>query len=395
MAKDRDNLAEIIADSLNNSVKGHKVAYFLDDEESPSQVKHWVSTGSTLLDLQVSNRKDGGLPVGKIVEFNGLEGSGKSLLASHLLANTQKMGGVAVYIDTENAVDFKFLETIGIDRNGDFLYVSEHRLETIFQLIEKIIAKVKESKKENKFVTIVVDSIAGATTSNEIEGEYDKEGWNTDKAIVLSKAMRKITGTIGREQVLLVFTNQLRTNLGVMFGDKWTTSGGKAIPFHSSVRVRMRSTKKITEKVGGQKKVVGVRLRPHIIKNRLAPPEQQCEFDLFFNSGIDDIGSWRDVLKDYNLIKHKGGGWFDVFTEDEDGNKVPYYLPEERDKDEPDQFKFRTDDGWYEALREYPAFKQDMYDLVAKKMIVNYENDWVDRSNVEYEDAVTEDQKGD
>lgn len=145
--------------------------------------------------------------------------SGKSLIGSHLLASTQRKGGIAVYIDTESAVSPEFLEAIGVD-TSNMLYVHLETVEEIFDTIETIVTKIRESNKD-KLVTILVDSLAAASTKVEMDADYDKDGWATTKAIVISKAMRKITQMIARQQVALVFTNQLRQKLGVMFGDPW------------------------------------------------------------------------------------------------------------------------------------------------------------------------------
>lgn len=211
---DSDELASTIKQSLNASGQtGRKVAFYMDDEDSPTEVEDFVSTGSTVLDALISNRRDGGVPVGKIVELHGPSGSGKSLLASHIIANTQNKGGIGVYIDTENAVDPNFLKVIGVRPDEGFLLVQEHRVEQVFNIIEKIISKVRDNDPD-KIVTIVVDSVAAMTTEKENEEDYDKEGFATDKAIVLSKSMRKLTNLLGREKILLLFTNQIRDNVG-------------------------------------------------------------------------------------------------------------------------------------------------------------------------------------
>ena len=158
-----------------------------------------------MLDLAISNRPNGGIAVGRITELNGLESSGKSLIGAHLLAETQKKGGVAVYIDTETAVSEDFLGVIGVDINK-MLYLHLETVEDIFEAIEEIVTKVRESDKD-RLVTILVDSLAAATTKVELNADYDKDGWATSKAIVISKAMRKITQMIGRQRVALVFTN--------------------------------------------------------------------------------------------------------------------------------------------------------------------------------------------
>ena len=295
----KDDLAGVLADSLNKKFKDYKVAYFLDGtDNTPTDVKEFVSTGSTMLDLAISNRPNGGIAVGRITELNGLESSGKSLIGAHLLAETQKKGGVAVYIDTETAVSEDFLGVIGVDINK-MLYLHLETVEDIFEAIEEIVTKVRESDKD-RLVTILVDSLAAATTKVELNADYDKDGWATSKAIVISKAMRKITQMIGRQRIALVFTNQLRQKLGVMFGDPWTTSGGKALPFHSSTRIRLKNKGQIKD---SKKNVIGMTILAQVIKNRLGPPLRKAEFPLYFESGIDDEGSWLQVLKEHNLAK--------------------------------------------------------------------------------------------
>ena len=217
----KDELAQALAENLNKNFKDNRVAYFLDGSDStPTDIKEFISTGSSILDLAISNRPNGGIAVGRITEINGLESSGKSLIGTHILAETQKKGGLAVYIDTETSVSREWLETIGIDVQN-LLYLHVETVEDIFECIENIITKVRESDRD-RLVTILVDSLAAVSTKVEMEADYDKDGWATSKAIVISKAMRKITQMVGRERVALVFTNQLRQKLGVMFGDPWT-----------------------------------------------------------------------------------------------------------------------------------------------------------------------------
>ena len=299
-----------IQEGLNKKFKNtnYKVAYFLNgDTDSPSEVGGWVGTGSSMLDLAISNRKGGGFPVGRITEITGLEASGKSLLAAHALADTQKQGGLAVYIDTENAVSREFLEAIGLDLEK-MLYVPLDAIEDIFEAIESIIESVRKSNKD-RLVTIVVDSVMGASTKIEQAADYDKDGWATSKAIILSKGMRKITNLIGRQRIALLFTNQLRSRLGVAFGDPWTTSGGKAIPFHSSVRLRLKSVGQIKVKKDGVDQTVGIKTRCQVIKNRMGPPLKTIDYDIYFESGIDDFGGWLNVMKQFKLVS-TAGAWY-------------------------------------------------------------------------------------
>ena len=345
----KDELAEVIASELNKQFKSHKVAYFLDGvDQTPTDISDWVSTGSTILDLAISNRPDGGLAAGRITEINGLEGSGKSLIGAHALAATQKKGGLAVYIDTESAVSSEFLQAIGIDTEN-MLYVHLETVEEIFDTIETIVAKIRESDKD-KLVTILVDSLAAASTKVEMDSDFDKDGWATAKAIVISKAMRKITQLIARQRVCLIFTNQLRQKLGVMFGDPWTTSGGKALPFHSSTRIRLKNVGQIKD---AKKNTIGIKIRAQVIKNRLGPPLRSADFSLYFDKGIDDFGSWLEVLKGHKLIK-QAGAWYTL--EDQDGK----------------EHKFQSKD--FGSLMADEDTQKYIYDKICKASILKYDS---------------------
>ena len=346
----RDELAGVLADTLNKQFKDMKVAYFLDGSDiTPTDIKEFVSTGSTMLDLAISNKPNGGIAVGRITEINGLESSGKSLLGAHILAETQRKGGQAVYIDTETSVSTEFLGAIGLDVNN-MLYLHLETVEDVFQAIESIVAKVRESDKD-RLVTILVDSLAGATTKVELEADFDKDGWATAKAIIISKAMRKITQMIGRQKIALVFTNQLRQKLGVMFGDPWTTSGGKALPFHASTRIRLKNLGQIKDKKNNN---IGMKMRAQVIKNRLGPPMRHADFELYFETGIDDDGSWLHVMKDHNLVK-QGGAWYTLKYEDK-------------------ELKFQSKD-WSEQLKD-TEFREYCYKLICDKVILKYEKNF-------------------
>ena len=347
----RDELADILAESLNKQFKSHQVAYFLDGVDStPTDITDWVSTGSTLLDLAISNKPHGGLAAGRITEINGLEGTGKSLIGAHALASTQKKGGLAVYIDTESAVSAEFLQSIGIDTDK-MMYIHLETVEDIFDAIETIVTKVRESDKD-RLVTILVDSLAAASTKVEMEADFDKDGWATSKAIVLSKAMRKITQLTARQKVCLIFTNQLRQKMGVMFGDPWTTSGGKALPFHASTRIRLKNMGQIKD---AKKNTIGMKMRAQVIKNRLGPPMRHADFELYFESGIDDEGSWLHVLKEHKLVK-QGGAWYTI--NDQNGKEI----------------KFQSKD-WAEKLQDL-EFKEYCYNMICDKVILKYEKNF-------------------
>jgi len=358
----KDELAQVLADNLNKQFKDTKVAYFLDGSNAtPTDVKEFVSTGSSVLDLAISNRPNGGVAVGRITEINGLESSGKSLIGTHILAETQKKGGLAVYIDTETSVSREWLETIGINVQ-DLLYLHVETVEDIFQCIENIITKIRESDRD-RLVTILVDSLAGASTKVEMEADFEKDGWATSKAIIVSKAMRKITQMVGRERIALIFTNQLRQKLGVMFGDPWTTSGGKALPFHSSTRIRLKNMGQIKDT---KKNVLGMKTRAQIIKNRLGPPLRHADFNLYFDSGIDDKGSWLQVLKDHKLVK-VAGAWYTLNYDGED-------------------IKFQSKD--WSGMLEEDEFRKHCYDMICDKVILKYNKAEIGIDDVEVTDEM-------
>ena len=357
MAKKKQevDLADILAGELNKQAKDNKVAFFLDDDSAPTNVDGWVSTGCAMLDVAISNRPYGGLPVGRIVEITGLEQSGKSLVSAHLLAETQKQGGVAVLIDTETAVSREFLEAIGVDVSK-LLYVSADSVEQFFDMTETIIEKVRETSKD-RLVTIVTDSVAAASTSAELASDYGKDGYATDKAIIISKAMRKITNMIGRQKILLVYTNQLRQKMNAMpFGDPWTTSGGKALAFHASVRLRLKGAGQIKMKVGGNDKIVGMKVRCQVVKNRMGPPLRSTDFEIYFDRGIDNYGSWLKVMKDNKIVK-QAGAWYSYI-----------------DTDTGEELKFQSKD-FIDIMEEREEIREQIYKKICEVQILEYKSD--------------------
>ena len=351
-----DELGASIAETINKQFKSQnlKTAYFLEgDEDAPTIVKEWISTGSTILDLAISNRKHGGFPVGRVCEITGLEQSGKSLLAAHTLLSTQKRGGLAVYIDTENALSTEFLSAIGLNLK-EMLYIPLETVEDIFETVEVIVEKIRSSDK-NRLVTIVVDSIAGASTKTEMAADFDKDGYATAKAIIISKALRKITNLIGRERICLIFTNQLRQKLNApAFSDPWTTPGGKGIPFHASVRIRLSSIGAIKAKINGIEEVVGAKVKAKLVKNRCGPPQRTAEYSVYFDSGIDDYSSWLEVMKDYNLVK-QSGAWYE-YTDKRTGEII----------------KFQSKD-FVEKIINQPELAEIVYNDIAEKVIMVYQ----------------------
>jgi recombination protein RecA len=361
----RDELAELIAESLNKLHKGDQVAYFLDGrEETPTDITGFISTGATMLDVAISNRKHGGIGVGRITELTGLEGSGKSLVAAQLIASTQKRGGVGVLIDTETAVNPDFYKAIGLDINK-LVYVHLQALEDVFDAVTNIIEKVRSGGNKDKLVTIVVDSVAAASTKKELEADFAKDGYATDKAIIISKAMRKITGLLGKQKIALVFTNQLRQKMNAMpFSDPWTTSGGKAIAFHASTRIRLSLTGKIKNNDGD---VIGVKVKAALEKNRLGPPHRTAEFEIYFDRGIDDYSAWIKVLKDHKIIK-QSGAWY-TYIDETTGEEIKF-----QSKDFPN------------FIDVDPERKELLYDKMCEALIMRYQTEF-DPENVSIMEA--------
>jgi recombination protein RecA len=349
---EKDDLLERLADELNKSNKeGGKVAFFLDEQEDPSTISDWVSTGSSMLDLAISNRPHGGLPVGRIVELTGLEGTGKSLVCAHIVADTQRKGGKALFIDTENSESREFWKSLGVDlAKSKLMYSQAETVEDIFDRIEKAITFIRKDYPD-LLLTIIVDSVAAASTKAELESDHGKDGYATGKSIIISKAMRKITNMIGRQKVLLIFTNQLRQNLNAMaFGDKYVVSGGKALAYHCSVRVRLNNTGKLKK----GEVVIGNECKAVVIKNRMGPPQRQAAFDIYYDSGIADFSSWIKVMKDANLVKQGGA----------------YYTYQKSDGTE---WRFQSKD-FISTLQSDPNLKEEIYLKICDACIMKYKD---------------------
>jgi len=310
----QDFTAELIK-SLNKE-HGSQVAYNLAYDESPTHVKRWISTGSKQLDYIISNRTNGGLPEGRIVEIFGPPSIGKSHVAIQIARSTQMMGGIVVYIDTENATSVENLGLLGVDIKHRFVYVDTHCTEEVLSIAEATIMKAKAMNKDVP-ITIIWDSVAASSPKAELLGDYDKETIGL-QARAISKGMRKITGVIANQNVLFVILNQIRMKIGVMYGDPTTTPGGKAIPFHSSVRIKLGAGQPITNK---EKEVVGINVSAKTIKNKVAPPFRTVNFEIHFGRGIVEHEQIFDLLRKHGqesvngqLLEVSGTGSWKSFT---------------------------------------------------------------------------------
>jgi recombination protein RecA len=288
--KTTDDFTSDLIKSLNKD-HGSRVAYNLSTDESPTHVNRWISTGSKLLDYICSNRSQGGLPEGRIVEIFGPPSIGKSHIATQIARTTQNLGGIIVYIDTENATSVENLKMLGVDVSKRFVYVDTHCTEEVLSIAESTIMKAKAMDKDIP-VTIVWDSVAASSPKAELLGDYDKESIGL-QARAISKGMRKITGVIANQNVLFVILNQIRTKIGVMYGDPDTTPGGKAIPFHSSTRIKLGAGQQIKD--GDD--VIGIHVSAKTIKNKVAPPFRKVNFEIHFGVGIKEHEQIFDILR--------------------------------------------------------------------------------------------------
>ena len=261
------------------------------DENSYAKIEG-IATGALSLDLALGGA---GIPKGRITELYGPESSGKTTLALHIIANAQKKGGVAAFIDAEHALDTTWAKRLGVDVSG--LLVSQPDTgEQALEIAEMLI-------RSNSVDVIVVDSVAALTPAAEIEGEMGSSHMGL-QARLMSQAMRKLTAVISKSKTSLIFINQIRMKIGVMFGNPETTTGGRALKFYSSVRLDIRRIATIKDATGA----VGNRVRARVVKNKIAPPFRDTEFDIMFDGGISYEGDMLDLGVDCEIVQ-KSGAW--------------------------------------------------------------------------------------
>lgn len=277
-----------------NKEFGTRVAYNLSTDESPTHVKRWISTGSRLLDYICANRRGGGIPEGRIIEIAGAPSIGKSHIAFHIAKSIQDMGGLVVYIDTENAVPVERLAELGLDVSRRFVYADTHCTEEVFDIAEKTILKAKAIVGKNIPILIVWDSIAATSPRQELENGYDDQSMGL-QARVIAKGMRKITGVIGQNNVTMLCLNQVKSKVGMVMGDPTFTPGGAAVPFHASIRIRLQGGKQIKASDGN---IVGIEVEAKIIKNKVARPFRRANFRIIFGQGIIEHEEVFDVMRD-------------------------------------------------------------------------------------------------
>lgn len=293
MADEREAKLKILEDTIFSIEKTYGKGTIMRLGDGVVNKVESISTGSVSLDYALGI---GGVPRGRIVEIYGPESSGKTTLCLHIIAEAQKTGGLAAFIDAEHAMDLNYARRLKVDVNNLLLSQPDYG-EQALEIVDTLV-------RSNALDVIVIDSVAALVPRSEIEGEMGDAQMGV-QARLMSQALRKITGAVSRSKTCVIFTNQLRSKIGVMFGNPETTTGGNALKFYSSVRMDIRRIAAI--KTGEE--VTGNRTKVKIVKSKVAPPFKQVEFDIMYNEGISKAGDLIDLGVEHGVIK-KSGAWF-------------------------------------------------------------------------------------
>ncbi|GIK21247.1 MAG: recombinase RecA [Ignavibacteriota bacterium] len=293
MASDREQKLKIIDDAIAGIEKTYGKGAIMKLGDGVISDIEAIPTGALSLDIALGI---GGIPRGRIIEIYGPESSGKTTLCLHIISEAQKMGGLAAFIDAEHALDVNYAKKLGVD-TANLLISQPDYGEQALEIADTLV-------RSNALDIIVIDSVAALVPRSEIEGEMG-DATMAVQARLMSQALRKLTGAISKSKTSVVFINQLRSKIGVMFGNPETTTGGNALKFYASVRIDIRKIAAIKE--GDE--VIGNRTKVKIVKSKVAPPFKQTEIDILYNEGISKTGDVLDLATELGIIK-KGGAWF-------------------------------------------------------------------------------------
>ncbi len=313
MAEERDAKLQALKIAIDQIEKQHGKGAVMRLGEGPIQHVDVISTGSISLDAALGI---GGIPRGRVIEVFGPESSGKTTLCLHVIAEAQRTGGITAFVDAEHALDIAYARKLGVDVNNLLLSQPEFG-EQALEIVETLV-------RSGALDVIVIDSVAALTPRAEIEGEMGDPSMGV-QARLMSQALRKLTSAISKSKTSVVFTNQLRMKIGVMFGNPETTTGGNALKFYASVRLDVRRIEAIKDGTN----IVGNRTRVKVVKNKVAPPFREAQFDILYNEGISRLGDLIDTAVEQNVIV-KSGSWFS-YKEDRIGqgrDAVKKYLQE-------------------------------------------------------------------
>ena len=309
MKKEKEKKSDSDGSTLNETLKAIQNKFgegsIMKFGDSPKVDINVIPTGSLGLDMALGV---GGIPRGRIIEIFGPESSGKTTLSSHIVAEAQKLGGVCAYIDAEHAMDPEYTKKLGVNIN-DLLISQPDNGEQALEIVESLV-------RTGKVDVIVVDPVAALTPKDEIEG--DMGAYHVGKqARLMSQALRKLTALVARSKTCVIFINQIRMQIGVMFGNPETTPGGKALKFYTSIRLDIR---KIAQIKKGED-VVGSRTRVKVVKNKVAAPFKQTEFDIIYNEGISKEGELMALGEKFKIIEKTGNSYY-YKSEDEKIEKI-------------------------------------------------------------------------